>query len=435
MRQECKHFESRTYANGETVRKCNLDLAPDAPWRCPEQCPEYERRLDAGWTYGTLVAPTTPDEPPGVADGTAAARARRGRGLPQLDRRPGAAPRSRPSGARAARGLAPVLPSRPLTPRDGWLPTEFADRALSRARSADARLHSRRRARPRRAGSTSSRLAAARACAATRRCRPPTRRSGATAASASSTSTRFRPGRAHHDGRAAAPSSVVVDEARGAADARRRAARPVRTSSTRVRRRRSSSACPVASWSAEPIVVTHHASPGDGVPPCSRASSSTPARTARSPSSSGSSRADGDDSLVVPRARGRVPRRPHGCATSASTCSADSDLAARPPAGRRRARLDHAARHRRARRRLRPGAHRGPARRPGRHHPPDRAVLRRRHADARLPHAAGPRRAEDDQRPAVQGRRAGPRAQRLHRPDQDPPRTPRARWRSRPTAT
>ncbi|MFT3853873.1 MAG: hypothetical protein QM733_14200 [Ilumatobacteraceae bacterium] len=73
MRQDCRNFESRTYANGETVRKCNLDLAPDAPWRCPETCPRYERRLDAGWTYGTLVSPTTPDEPPGLNDGSAAA--------------------------------------------------------------------------------------------------------------------------------------------------------------------------------------------------------------------------------------------------------------------------------------------------------------------------------------------------------------------------
>ena len=73
MRQDCKNFESRTYANGETVRKCNLDLAPDAPWRCPEQCSAYEPRMDAGWTYGSLVAPTTPPEPPGLDDGSAAA--------------------------------------------------------------------------------------------------------------------------------------------------------------------------------------------------------------------------------------------------------------------------------------------------------------------------------------------------------------------------
>ncbi|MGI9120078.1 MAG: hypothetical protein ACR2G7_08170 [Acidimicrobiales bacterium] len=70
MRVECKHFESRSYANGETVRKCDLDLAPEAPWRCPEHCPRYERRLaDAAWTYGTMVVPPTPPEPPGVGVG------------------------------------------------------------------------------------------------------------------------------------------------------------------------------------------------------------------------------------------------------------------------------------------------------------------------------------------------------------------------------
>jgi hypothetical protein len=74
MRAECKNFESRTYPNGDTVRKCNLDLAPDAPWRCPDECSGYERRLaDAAWTHGSLVMPPTPPEPESVADGTAAA--------------------------------------------------------------------------------------------------------------------------------------------------------------------------------------------------------------------------------------------------------------------------------------------------------------------------------------------------------------------------
>jgi len=74
MRQECKHFESRTYRNGETVRKCDLDLAPDAPWRCPDNCPKYERRMaDVNWTHGSLITPPTPDEPPGLDDGSAAA--------------------------------------------------------------------------------------------------------------------------------------------------------------------------------------------------------------------------------------------------------------------------------------------------------------------------------------------------------------------------
>ena len=74
MRTECKNFESRTYANGDTVRKCNLDLAPEAPWRCPEQCEGYQRRLaDAAWTHGSLVPPPTPPEPAGLDDGSAAA--------------------------------------------------------------------------------------------------------------------------------------------------------------------------------------------------------------------------------------------------------------------------------------------------------------------------------------------------------------------------
>ena len=64
MRQDCKQFESRTYANGETVRKCNLDLAPEAPWRCPADCPKYERRLaDVNWSHGSLVTPPTPEAP------------------------------------------------------------------------------------------------------------------------------------------------------------------------------------------------------------------------------------------------------------------------------------------------------------------------------------------------------------------------------------
>ena len=73
MRQECRNFESRTYPNGETVRKCNLDLAPEAPWRCPADCGKFEPRMDAGWTYGAMVSPKTPVEPPGLDDGSAAA--------------------------------------------------------------------------------------------------------------------------------------------------------------------------------------------------------------------------------------------------------------------------------------------------------------------------------------------------------------------------
>lgn len=69
MRQDCKYFESRTYPTGDTVRKCDLDLAPEAPWRCPDNCPKYERRLaDVAWNHGTLITPATPEEPPGLGE-------------------------------------------------------------------------------------------------------------------------------------------------------------------------------------------------------------------------------------------------------------------------------------------------------------------------------------------------------------------------------
>lgn len=64
MRQDCKYFESRSYASGDTVRKCDLDLAPEAPWRCPDDCGSYTPRLaDVNWRHGSLVTPPTPDEP------------------------------------------------------------------------------------------------------------------------------------------------------------------------------------------------------------------------------------------------------------------------------------------------------------------------------------------------------------------------------------
>ena len=72
MREECKHFQSRTYASGEIARFCRLDLAPEAPWRCPENCPKYERRMgDAGWSHGSLVPAPVPEEPAEDSEGIA----------------------------------------------------------------------------------------------------------------------------------------------------------------------------------------------------------------------------------------------------------------------------------------------------------------------------------------------------------------------------
>ncbi len=64
MREECKHFQSRSYESGEVARFCQLDLAPEAPWHCPEDCPSYVRRLaDVGWQHGSLIEPKLGEKP------------------------------------------------------------------------------------------------------------------------------------------------------------------------------------------------------------------------------------------------------------------------------------------------------------------------------------------------------------------------------------
>jgi hypothetical protein len=74
MREDCKNYESRTYNSGEVVRMCRIDLAPDAPWKCPDECKGFVRRtIDAGWTVGTLASKPTPAPPPAEVDDQAAA--------------------------------------------------------------------------------------------------------------------------------------------------------------------------------------------------------------------------------------------------------------------------------------------------------------------------------------------------------------------------
>jgi hypothetical protein len=70
MRTDCRHYDSRTYGSGEVVRKCRLDLAPEAPWRCPDECPQFQRRtFDAGWQYGSLGKGPATSRPEPEPDG------------------------------------------------------------------------------------------------------------------------------------------------------------------------------------------------------------------------------------------------------------------------------------------------------------------------------------------------------------------------------
>jgi hypothetical protein len=64
MREDCRHFESRSYPGGETARFCLLDLAPEAPWKCPDACPKYEPSLiDGTFETGALTRAPVEDEP------------------------------------------------------------------------------------------------------------------------------------------------------------------------------------------------------------------------------------------------------------------------------------------------------------------------------------------------------------------------------------
>jgi len=46
MREDCKYFQRRVSPSGEPAQFCALGLAPEAPWRCPGDCPRYTRRPD-----------------------------------------------------------------------------------------------------------------------------------------------------------------------------------------------------------------------------------------------------------------------------------------------------------------------------------------------------------------------------------------------------
>ena len=69
MREDCRHFESRLYDDGEAARECLLGLAPEQPWKCPDDCSHYERSvIDPTFRAATLVLPAVEDEPDGTPD-------------------------------------------------------------------------------------------------------------------------------------------------------------------------------------------------------------------------------------------------------------------------------------------------------------------------------------------------------------------------------
>lgn len=62
MKVDCRHYESRSLRNGDSVRRCRLDLAPEAPWRCPQDCERYTPRpIDLAWEEGSSAPAPTDD--------------------------------------------------------------------------------------------------------------------------------------------------------------------------------------------------------------------------------------------------------------------------------------------------------------------------------------------------------------------------------------
>ena len=51
VRQDCRHYSTRTTPTGEVVQRCRVGANETAPFACPVDCIFFESRsiTDAGW--------------------------------------------------------------------------------------------------------------------------------------------------------------------------------------------------------------------------------------------------------------------------------------------------------------------------------------------------------------------------------------------------
>jgi len=51
VREDCRHYSTRSTPTDEVVQRCRLDAAEVTPFACPEGCLFFEPRSigDAGW--------------------------------------------------------------------------------------------------------------------------------------------------------------------------------------------------------------------------------------------------------------------------------------------------------------------------------------------------------------------------------------------------
>ncbi len=52
VREDCRHYSTRTVATGEVLQKCRLDVNEPMPFACPEGCLFFEHRhiSGVGWS-------------------------------------------------------------------------------------------------------------------------------------------------------------------------------------------------------------------------------------------------------------------------------------------------------------------------------------------------------------------------------------------------
>ena len=54
VREDCRHYSTRTVSDDEVVQRCRLDANEKAPFACPESCLFFEDRpvTGFGWNRG-----------------------------------------------------------------------------------------------------------------------------------------------------------------------------------------------------------------------------------------------------------------------------------------------------------------------------------------------------------------------------------------------
>ena len=55
VRQDCRHYSTRSMPGGDALQRCRVGANEDAPFACPEHCLFFEQRsiTATGWESGT----------------------------------------------------------------------------------------------------------------------------------------------------------------------------------------------------------------------------------------------------------------------------------------------------------------------------------------------------------------------------------------------